>query len=83
MYRLAQSQSEHDSGPLLPRVRAPTLLLNGTADPVIRSWTVRALRQAIPHARVAEIAGAPHAVTDHSPRAVARHTLDFLAHLNV
>lgn len=78
MTRLARDQSEHETGPLLPRVRVPTLLLDGTADPVIRSWTVQAIRHAIPHATVREIPGGTHALTDSHPRAVARLTLDFL-----
>ncbi|BDP41624.1 alpha/beta hydrolase [Deinococcus aetherius] len=82
MLRLARDQSEHETGPLLPRVRVPTLLLDGTADPVIRSWTVRAIRAAIPHARVARIPGGTHALTDASPRAVARLTLDFLGEVD-
>ncbi|WP_102125398.1 alpha/beta fold hydrolase [Deinococcus planocerae] len=78
MLRLAADQRAHDTGPLLPRVRVPTLLLDGTADPVIRSWTVRAIRAAIPHAVVREVPGGTHALTDSHPRTVARLTLDFL-----
>lgn len=78
MHRLARDQSEHDTGPLLPYVQAPTLLLDGTRDPVIQSWTVEAIRHAIPHATVREIHGGTHALTDSFPRTVARSTLEFL-----
>lgn len=79
MYRLARDQSEHDTGPLLPHVHAPTLLLDGTRDPVVQSWTVEAIRHAIPHATVRRIPGGTHALTDSFPRTVARSTLDFLS----
>ncbi|MBB5232922.1 alpha/beta fold hydrolase [Deinococcus budaensis] len=78
MYRLARDQSEHDTGPLLPHVRVPTLLLDGTRDPVVQSWTVEAIRHAIPHATVRKVRGGTHALTDTFPRTVARSTLDFL-----
>ena len=39
-YQLAQDQSRHDTGPLLARVRSPVLVIEGTADPVIRTWTL-------------------------------------------
>lgn len=78
MLRLARDQSEHDTGPLLPHVRVPTLLLEGTRDPVVQAWTLEAIRQAIPHATIREIPGGAHALADSFPRAVARFTLDFL-----
>ncbi|WP_216317704.1 alpha/beta fold hydrolase [Deinococcus aestuarii] len=82
MTRLAADQREHETGPLLPHVRVPTLLLDGTADPVVRSWTVRAIRRAIPHAAVRVVPGGTHALTDSHPRAVARLTLAFLHRVN-
>jgi pimeloyl-ACP methyl ester carboxylesterase len=78
MSRLAQDQSEHDTGALLPRIRVPTLLLDGTRDPVIQSWTLEEIRHAIPHATVREIRGGTHALHDTFPLTVARSTLDFL-----
>ncbi|GBF06614.1 alpha/beta hydrolase [Deinococcus aerius] len=78
MLRLAQDQSQHDTGPLLPHVLAPTLLLDGTHDPVIQAWTLEAICAAIPDATVREIPGGTHALTDSFPRTVARYTLDFL-----
>ncbi|MBI0445861.1 alpha/beta fold hydrolase [Deinococcus sp. DB0503] len=78
MLRLAEDQRRHKTGPLLPHVHAPTLLLDGTRDPVIQAWTVQALCRAIPHARVCRIPHGTHALTASFPRTVARHTLDFL-----
>ncbi|WP_295819884.1 alpha/beta hydrolase [uncultured Deinococcus sp.] len=82
MALLAHDQSFHDTGPLLRRVEVPTLLLDGLSDPVIRSWTVEAIREAIPGAVIREIAGGTHALTDSHPRVVARYTIDFLNALN-
>ena len=81
MYALARDQVVHDTGPLLPYVGVPTLLLSGTHDPVIHLWTLEAIREAIPDAVVREIPGGTHALTDTFPGAVARLTLDFLAEL--
>lgn len=78
MYRLAQDQSEHQTGALLPRIRVPTLLLDGDGDPVIRAWTVEEIRRSIPHALIREIRGGTHALTDSHPRAVASYARDFL-----
>ncbi|GGL72021.1 alpha/beta hydrolase [Deinococcus aerolatus] len=78
MLRLAQDQKDHFTGPLLPRIKVPTLLVDGTSDPVIRQWTLDAIRNAIPDAFVCEIRGGTHALTDTFPKTVARYTLDFL-----
>ncbi|SMB92506.1 alpha/beta fold hydrolase [Deinococcus hopiensis] len=81
MYRLARDQVVHDTGPLLPFVGVPTLLLSGTRDPVIHLWTLEAIRGAIPDAVVRVLPGGTHALTDTFPATVARLTLDFLAGL--
>ncbi|GAA5512200.1 putative aminoacrylate hydrolase RutD [Deinococcus carri] len=83
LLRLAQDQNRHQTGPLLPHVLAPTLLLDGTSDPVIQAWTLEVIRRLIPHATVSEIPGGTHAVTDSFPRTVARYTLDFLREAGV
>lgn len=82
MLRLAQDQGWHYTGPLLPRIEVPTLLVDGTSDPVIRLWTLEAIRNAIPSAYVCEIEGGTHALTDTFPKTVARYTLDFLTAIN-
>ena len=78
IYALARDQHAHQTGPLLPRVQVPTLLLDGSRDPVIQSWTVQALCSAMPDAVTRIIAGAPHGLTDHAPEVVAAQTLGFL-----
>lgn len=78
MYRLARDQHAHHTGPLLPRVAVPTLLLDGDRDPVIHAWTVEALRRAVPHAVIRVVRGGTHALTDSHPRTVARYSHDFL-----
>ncbi|CAM3721456.1 alpha/beta fold hydrolase [Deinococcus frigens] len=78
MLKLAQDQDNHDTGRLLSRIRAPTLLVNGMSDSVVRLWTVDAIRKAVPSAYVCEIKGGTHALPDVFPRTVARYTLDFL-----
>lgn len=82
MLKLAHDQELHDTGPLLGQIKVPTLLIDGTSDPVIRLWTLEAIRNAIPHALVCEIQGGTHALTDVYPRTVARYTLDFLENVN-
>lgn len=78
MLRLAEDQRRHMTGPLLPHVAAPTLLMLGQHDPVVRRWTVDALCAALPHATTVQVPGGTHALTDSLPRTVARYTLDFL-----
>ncbi|CAM4071832.1 alpha/beta fold hydrolase [Deinococcus marmoris] len=82
MLKLAQDQDHHYTGPLLPQIEVPTLLIDGTSDPVIRLWTLEAIREAIPSAYFCEIKGGTHALTDVFPRTVARYTLDFLKAVN-
>lgn len=76
---LAHDQERHLTGPLLGRIGVPTLLIDGSRDPVIHRWTVEAIQKGIPDASGVVIRGGTHALTDSHPRAVARFTLDFLA----
>ncbi|WP_380054283.1 alpha/beta fold hydrolase [Deinococcus multiflagellatus] len=78
MYRLARDQEAHMTGPLLGRVEVPTLLLDGLADPVVQSWTLWEIHEAIPHTVIRQIPGATHAMADSFPCTVAQYTLDFL-----
>lgn len=78
MLVLAHDQEKHMTGPLLPKIAAPTLLLNGERDPVIHAWTIQAIQRGVPHSLIRTIKGGTHALTDSHPRAVARFTLDFL-----
>lgn len=83
MLALARDQVRHNTGILLPQIVAPTLLINGEADNVIRNWTVRDIQAKIPKATICEIPSGPHAITDSHPRAVARYTLDFLRSVGI
>ena len=78
MLLLARDQEAHMTGPLLPRVKVPTLLIDGESDPVIQTWTVERICADIPEAVARQIPGAPHGLTDTHPRAVAQLTLEFL-----
>jgi pimeloyl-ACP methyl ester carboxylesterase/DNA-binding winged helix-turn-helix (wHTH) protein len=49
-----------DVRPLLPRVRAPTVVLHAVGDRVVRIGNGRALAQAIPGARLVEVPGDDH-----------------------
>ena len=68
-------------GPRLPHVRAPTLLLWGSADALVpRSDTVRLLRT-LSDVRLRELPGVGHAPHWEQPATVARAVQDFAASL--
>ncbi len=50
-----------DLRPLAPRVRAPTLLLHGAADPLMPAAAAEALAALIPEARLVLLSGCAHA----------------------
>ena len=77
-YWLARDQDAHETGPLIPLVRCPALVIDGTADPVIRSWTLDVLCERLPRARARTVQGGTHALIDSHPAEVARETLNFL-----
>lgn len=79
MPALAADQRRHRTGPLLPHVQAPTLILTGTRDPIIRAWTVDVLCRDLPDARSARLERGTHALTDHCPQEVADLVAAFLA----
>lgn len=78
MLRLAADQRRHNTGEVLGRVEVPTLLIDGDRDPVIRAWTVREIRRAIPESVVRVVPGGTHAVTDTFPKTIAASALEFL-----
>ena len=78
MYRLAQDQTRHETGPLIAQVHCPALVVDGSADPVIRSWTLDVLCGRLPYARACTVQGGTHALIDSHPRDVARETVQFL-----
>jgi 2-hydroxy-6-oxonona-2,4-dienedioate hydrolase len=63
----------------LPHVQAPTLVVRGSRDPIVpRAWAEE-VAAALPRGRLAEVAGAPHAVNYAAPDDLVRLTLGFLA----
>ncbi|NWG24049.1 MAG: alpha/beta fold hydrolase [Pseudorhodoplanes sp.] len=67
-----------DTHPRLPCITAPTLCIAGEADKSSPPNIVKAIADAIPGARYAEIAGAPHMLFIEQPAQVARLAGDFL-----
>jgi pimeloyl-ACP methyl ester carboxylesterase len=68
-----------DLWPLVPRVTAPTLLIRGEWSPVLPHDTATRLREALPAARLVEVAGSYHHVLLDRPAEVTAALLDFLA----
>jgi pimeloyl-ACP methyl ester carboxylesterase len=58
---LLQMNLDLDVRPLLPSVRAPTVVLHASRDVVVRAANGRALAAAIPGARLVEVPGDDHA----------------------
>jgi pimeloyl-ACP methyl ester carboxylesterase len=58
---LLEMNLDIDVRPLLPRVRAPTVVLHAVGDRVVRIGNGRALARAIPGARLVEVPGDDHA----------------------
>lgn len=81
MFLLAESQRHHLTGPLLGQVQVPVLLIVAGRDPVVHAWTVHEIQRQVPHSVVRVIPGAPHAVTDACPGAVAQLTCEFISSL--
>lgn len=63
----------------LARIRAPTLIVHGSADRVVPVRAASVLEARIPDARVEIIEGAGHALVLERPREVTDISLDFLA----
>jgi pimeloyl-ACP methyl ester carboxylesterase len=65
--------------PEVRRLSMPTLAVVGTHDRVISPHRVEAVLREAPHARIARIPGAGHAIAEEAPEAVNRLLVDFLA----
>jgi pimeloyl-ACP methyl ester carboxylesterase len=63
----------------LPNLKAPTLLIWGSKDPIMQEAVRRSLQDALPHARVKIFEGLGHNPFWENPRAVADSVNDFLA----
>lgn len=63
---------------VLPKVKAPTLVLRGGKDVVCpQPWAEEATRL-LPHGRLVIVPGGPHALSSAAPGEVSRHVDDFL-----
>ena len=61
-------------GTKLQHVQAPALVVRGARDPIVpRAWAEK-VAAALPHGRLVEVAGAPHAVNYAAPDELARLT---------
>jgi pimeloyl-ACP methyl ester carboxylesterase len=76
---LEQGLVDSDLQRTLPRLRAPTLLIWGSADPIMEPPVRRTLRRALPHAKVVIFPGLGHNPFWEDPRACAAVIDDFLA----
>ena len=62
----------------LPRMRCPTLVVRGTHDPIApRPWVEEVARR-LPHGRLIELVGAPHAANCSTPLELVRVVRPFL-----
>ncbi len=68
-----------DSTPLLAGIRAPTLIVVGAEDALTPPSAARAMQQAIPGSRLAEIPGAGHLTPIENPTAFNEALAAFLA----
>ena len=75
---LDQGLSFTNLGATLPRLKAPTLLIWGSKDPIMGPEDRASLRAALPHAEVKIFAGLGHNPFWEQPRAVAREITRFL-----
>jgi pimeloyl-ACP methyl ester carboxylesterase len=75
---LDQGLVDSDLQRTLPRLRAPTLLIWGSADPIMEPAVRRTLRRALPRAKVVIFPGLGHNPFWEDPRACAAVLDDFL-----
>nr|WP_254899088.1 alpha/beta fold hydrolase [Thalassococcus arenae] len=72
-------QGRFDFRAALAQVSCPALVLSGECDPIMPPEFGRALAQALPNSRYAEIAGAAHMIDRDRPRAFFDVVLDFVS----
>ncbi len=77
-YLLSQDQDDHQTGSLIGMVSCPALVIDGSADRVIRSWTLDVMCAELPYSRACTVEGGTHALMDSRPGEVARECLKFL-----
>lgn len=78
MLAIARNQKCHLTGPLLERIRVPTLVIVGDLDPVIRPYTAHVLKRSIPLVKTLDLPRGTHALHDSCPLEVKEAILDFL-----
>lgn len=78
VWRTWRAGARHDPLPLLPRVRAPALVVAGSRDPVVPREFAERLAAGLPEGRVAWIGGGGHAVHFDRAEAFNRVVLEFV-----
>jgi pimeloyl-ACP methyl ester carboxylesterase len=68
----------HDTLERLQMIRAPTLVITGTGDRIIKPGSSDVLAKTIPDARLVKIEGGPHSVFVGMRKRFNREVLDFL-----
>lgn len=74
----AQASTQHDAWELLPKITAPTLILQGSDDPVCPRRNAELLAERIPHAELQIIKSGRHMFFVEFRQEVNRLVLDFL-----
>lgn len=74
--------ARHDPLPLLPRVRAPGLIVAGEDDPVVKCEFLQALTAGLPEGRLTIVEGGAHAVIFDRAEAFNAAVLDFLREMD-
>ena len=74
----AEAIADMDLRPLLPAVKARTLVIAGAEDPAAPPWQAAACAQAIPDSRLRVVRGVSHLAHSQAPGEVAAAILDWL-----
>lgn len=72
-YAFEDRMEEH-----LPRIQAPTLVVRGAKDPIVRQRWVEEVYQLLPKSKLVVIAGAAHVVNFSSPEQLVRVVREFM-----
>jgi pimeloyl-ACP methyl ester carboxylesterase len=78
---LAAMKERLDSRPLLTEIKVPTLVIVGAEDALTPPATARAMADAIPGSRFAEVPAAGHLAPLEQPLVASRLLSDFLSGL--
>ena len=72
-YAFEDRMEEH-----LPHIQAPTLVVRGAKDPVVRQRWVEEVHQLLPKSKLVVIEGAAHVVNFSSPEQLVRVVREFM-----